>query len=87
MDRKTGLIISGALILGFIILGWSINISIKNLYVTDIKSDNLKNYEFIRVNDNNIIIFDSKTGHYWRKFIDSNAGPKEWTEEIPSFVK
>lgn len=38
-------------------------------------------YEFITVNDNNIVIFDKHTGEYWRKFIESNEGPTEWEKE------
>ncbi|MBK5243090.1 hypothetical protein [Clostridium sp.] len=37
-------------------------------------------YEMINA-DSNIIIFDKETGRYWRKYINTNEGPNEWTEE------
>ena len=38
-------------------------------------------YEFIRVNDNNVVLFDKQTGEMWRKFIPSNEGPTNWEKE------
>lgn len=38
-------------------------------------------YEFISANEQNIIIFDKKTGNYWRKFIEPNEGPINWEEQ------
>lgn len=35
----------------------------------------------ISPNENNIIIFDSKTGDYWRKFIEPDEGPIDWSKE------
>ena len=40
----------------------------------------------ISPNDSNIIIFDKETGRYWRKFIKSNEGPTDWTEETIDFL-
>ncbi|TYS14151.1 hypothetical protein FZC78_20130 [Rossellomorea vietnamensis] len=40
-------------------------------------------YEFISANEQNVILFDKKTGDYWRKFIEPNEGPTEW-EKQPS---
>ncbi|WP_409252751.1 hypothetical protein V1502_02145 [Bacillus sp. SCS-153A] len=48
-----------------------------------LQSEEEYRYEFISPNDNNIIIFDKETGEYWRRFIDSTAGPTEW-ESQPS---
>lgn len=41
----------------------------------------MNRYEMISVNENNLIIFDRKTGEYWRKFIPSNEGPTNWEKE------
>lgn len=41
----------------------------------------MNRYEMIGVNENNLIIFDRKTGEYWRKFIPSNEGPTNWEKE------
>ena len=35
-------------------------------------------WELIVVNENNIILFNSSTGEYRRKFIESNKGPTDW---------
>lgn len=32
-------------------------------------------YELISPNESNIIIFVRQSGEYWRKYIESNAGP------------
>lgn len=42
--------------------------------VTEITND----WELIVVNENNIILFNSNTGEYWHKFIESNEGPTDW---------
>lgn len=41
----------------------------------------MNRYEMIGVNENNLIIFDRKTGEYWRKFIPSSQGPTNWEKE------
>lgn len=41
----------------------------------------------ISPNESNIIIFDSKTGDYWRKFIENNEGPTDWTKESVDFLE
>ncbi|WP_236036585.1 hypothetical protein [Heyndrickxia oleronia] len=35
-------------------------------------------WELIVVNENNIILFNKKSGEYWRKFIESGEGPTDW---------
>ena len=35
-------------------------------------------WELIVVNENNIILFNNKSGEYWRKFIESGEGPTDW---------
>ncbi|MCI9259190.1 MAG: hypothetical protein HFJ16_03005 [Romboutsia sp.] len=57
-----------------IIIGFSI-LSISLL----LNKDN--RYQMISPNENNIIIFDSKTGDYWRKFIEPDEGPIDWSKE------
>ena len=41
----------------------------------------------ISPNENNIIIFDSKTGDYWRKFIEADEGPTDWSKESVNLKK
>lgn len=41
-------------------------------------SKNQHRYEFISVNEHNLIIFDKKTGGYWQKIVDSNDETTEW---------
>ena len=35
-------------------------------------------WELIVVNENNIILFNNKSGEYWRKTIESGEGPTDW---------
>lgn len=92
MDKKSAFIISGGIIIGFLILGLFINNSINSTmgnYIktieaqnkTETTTENKGRYELIRANDNNILIFDTQTGDYWRKFIKTNEGPTNWQRE------
>ncbi|WP_430786922.1 hypothetical protein VBD025_15095 [Virgibacillus flavescens] len=38
-------------------------------------------YEFISANEQNVIIFDKKTGNYWRKYIEPTEGPTNWEKQ------
>ena len=76
MERKSALIIATAVITGFIVLSGSIIYAARD-FAERYAEEN--RYEFISANDTNIIIFDRKTGRYWRKFIEEGAGPTEWT--------
>ena len=72
MENKSILYICISIIIGFSIL----SVSLLLLY-----KDNRNRYQMISPNENNIIIFDSKTGDYWRKFIETNEGPTDWSKE------
>lgn len=74
MENKSILYICISIIIGFSILSVSLLLLLLN-------KDNGNRYQMISPNENNIIIFDSKTGDYWRKFIEANEGPTEWTKE------
>ena len=69
MENKSILYICISIIIGFSILSISLLLNKEN------------RYQMISPNENNIIIFDSKTGDYWRKFIEPNEGPTEWSKE------
>ena len=71
MENKSILYICISIIIGFSILSISILLN----------KDDSNRYQMISPNENNIIIFDSKTGNYWRKFIENNEGPTDWTKE------
>ncbi|MBQ8997812.1 MAG: hypothetical protein IJ086_03840 [Clostridium sp.] len=71
MENKSILYICISIIIGFSILSISLLLN---------KGDRNR-YHMISPNENNIIIFDSKTGDYWRKFIEHNEGPTDWTKE------
>lgn len=58
MENKSILYICISIIIGFSIL----SVSLLLLY-----KDNRNRYQMISPNETNIIIFDSKTGDYWRK--------------------
>lgn len=40
-------------------------------------------WELVVVNENNIILFNSYTGEYWNKFIESSEGPTDWKKVSP----
>ena len=69
MENKSIIYICISIIIGFSILSISLLLNKEN------------RYQMISPNENNIIIFDSKTGDYWRKFIETNEGPTEWSKE------
>lgn len=77
MNKSTSiplfLIIVGTLLIGFI-LGISVNKS-------NSTNENQYRYQLVSANDSNLILFDQKTGEYWRKFIPANEGPTEWEKE------
>lgn len=72
-------------ILGFCILISAFTISSAIRYSTNeggTKSEDLYRYELISANEQNIIMFDKKTGDYWRKYIEPNEGPTEWEKQV-----
>lgn len=82
MKEKSLLCICASIIIGFSIL--SISLLLTNKYGN---KDYENRYKMISPNETNIIIFDSKTGDYWRKFIESNEGPTDWTKESVDFLE
>lgn len=77
--KNSSSIISGlAIIIGFTILGLFILSAFgkESTKVENVNED--YRYELVPANENNIIIFDKKTGEYWSKFIPSSEGPTNW---------
>ncbi|KGP91268.1 hypothetical protein N780_08705 [Pontibacillus chungwhensis BH030062] len=65
-----------------ILLGsWFISQSFESDNKVSPVSEEQYRYEFISANEQNIIIFDKKTGNYWRKFVEPNEGPTEWEKQ------
>lgn len=79
MENKSILYICISIIIGFSILSVSLLLL---LY-----KDNRNRYQMISPNETNIIIFDSKTGDYWRKFIEPDEGPTDWSKESVNLKK
>ncbi|MEZ2715759.1 hypothetical protein C2I17_03995 [Niallia circulans] len=78
MKNSSSIIFGLATIIGFTILGLFI-LSAFGKESTKVENDNDDyRYELVPANENNIIIFDKKTGEYWSKFIPSNEGPTNW---------
>ena len=75
MENKSILYICISIIIGFSILSISLLLNKDN------------RYQMISPNENNIIIFDSKTGDYWRKFIEPDEGPTDWSKESVNLKK
>lgn len=59
---------------------WLISQSLKSEEVNTTQVEQFR-YELISPNDSNIIIFDKKSGEYWRKFIEPNEGPTDWEKQ------
>ncbi|ANU22031.1 hypothetical protein [Planococcus donghaensis] len=76
MKRKAAVAIGFALIVS-IILSFTIGMTFGKGQNPGIANEEHR-YEFISANENNLIIFDKKTGEYWNKFIPSNEGPMDW---------
>ncbi|WP_211748690.1 hypothetical protein [Paenibacillus sp. Marseille-Q4541] len=82
MNIKSSLILGISIIIGFLLLGFIQGSFQGKETITNEKGNEPKDrYEFVRANDNNVIIFDKQTGQYWRKFIPNSEGPTEWTQE------
>ncbi|MFP3720771.1 hypothetical protein SFC57_07665 [Niallia circulans] len=78
MKNSSSIIFGLATIIGFTILGLFI-LSAFGKESTKVENDNDDyRYELVPANENNIIIFNKKTGEYWSKFIPSNEGPTNW---------
>lgn len=82
MEKKNAIIIGASIIIGFMILGGAIIIALKDF--TQNSKVNYGRYEMIS-NDSNLIILDTATGRYWRKYINPSEGPTDWTEEATDF--
>ena len=75
MKNNSSLIIGVAIIIGFTILGLFLMVALED----DSKGVSLEDrYELVPVNENNMVIFDKKSGDYWNKFIPSEEGPTNW---------
>jgi hypothetical protein len=82
MENKSILYICISIIIGFSILSISLFLNKDN-----VNKDNINRYQMISANENNLIIFDSQTGDYWRKFIESQEGPANWSKESVDLTK
>ena len=77
MKYSSSLIIGVSIIMGFTILGLFLMVALED----DSKEVNHEDrYELVPVNENNMMIFDKKSGDYWNKFIPSGEGPTNWEE-------
>ena len=78
MKNSLSIIFGLAIIIGFTILGLFILSAFgkESIKVENVNED--YRYELVPANENNIIIFDKKTGEYWSKFIPSDEGPTNW---------
>jgi len=98
MSNKSALIIGVSIVVGCSVLGFMLkspidNLSgeINNLNSTLYESVNTESdsnrYQMISASENNIILLDTKTGEYWRKFIKNGQGPTNWAKESSPVVE
>lgn len=78
MKNNSSISISVAIIIGFIILGLFLMATFEGRFGNVVSNNNDYRYEMISANENNIIIFDKKSGEYWNKYLPSNEGPTNW---------
>ena len=78
MKKASSIIVGLSVIIGFTLLGLFIMIAVDKYSLNLASNNNEYRYELVPANENNIIIFDRKTGEYWNKFIPSNGGPTNW---------
>jgi len=77
MKTRDLIILGLCIILSSIIIGFSI------IYCSINNNENNNRYQFIKANEQNMVIFDSKTGKLWKKYIHPIGGPDEWEEDSP----
>lgn len=78
MKNRSTLIIGFAIIVGFTILGLFILIAFDKDSSNTGSNINENRFELVPANQNNLILFDKKTGEYWNKFIPSTEGLTNW---------
>ncbi|WP_419883166.1 hypothetical protein ACN6MY_05985 [Peribacillus sp. B-H-3] len=67
-----------------ILLGsWFISQSLKTQQNKQniVTQEDKQRYELITPNESNIILFDKKSGEYWRRFIEKDGGPTNWEKQ------
>ncbi|WP_312111131.1 hypothetical protein [Brevibacillus reuszeri] len=79
--KSGSLLIIGISILVTVLIACSVFWNVNTNALKPVGQTNENRYEFIRVNDNNVVLFDKQTGEMWRKFIPSNEGPTNWEKE------
>ncbi|MEK5442310.1 MULTISPECIES: hypothetical protein [unclassified Fredinandcohnia] len=86
MKNSSSIIIGLAIIVGFTILGLFFMSAFGKETSNVDSTNNEYRYELVPANENNIIIFDKKTGEYWKKYLPSGEGPTNW-EKVESPIK
>ncbi len=74
MEKKSLYTICISVVVGFFILGVFTFYGLIKSH--NVQSDDLQ-YQMITHGDS-IIIFDQRTGDYWRKYLPQNEAPTEW---------
>jgi len=98
MNNKSALIIGVSIVVGCSVLGFILKSPIDNLsgeinnlnYTLNesVKTESdLNRYQILSASENNIILMDTKTGEYWRKFIKNGEGPTNWAKQSSPVVK
>ncbi|MCD4838649.1 hypothetical protein LRS37_07135 [Neobacillus sedimentimangrovi] len=78
MKIHSSIIIGLSIIIGFTILGIFLMVTVDKFITNKGNVNNEYKYELVPANENNMIIFDRKTGEYWTKFIPSEEGSTNW---------
>lgn len=90
MDKKYYISIIISILIGFTMLSGTLFFTFRGSNspssITKSETAGYSRYEMISANDSNLIIFDKETGKVWRKFIEDNEGPVEWSDESPDFM-
>ena len=73
MTKRTILVISASIIIGFTILGAFVCYGLFNSQ----RQKDTARYQMITHGDT-VIIFDQSNGTFWEKYIPQNEGPTDW---------
>lgn len=88
MNNKSTFLACTTILIGFAMVSLAIVFSNKDNTIANENSKNInQKYEILSPNDSNIIIFDKENGTIWKKAIEPNEGPTDWTKEDLSFLQ
>lgn len=81
MDAKSSGIIGGCILLAGLVIALSVHFQGGNLPQGNVNDHEKGRYQMVVTNGVNVFLVDTKTGRVWQKFVSSNEGTSEWSEQ------